>query len=214
MSDHKPMHRNVALAVASEVLYLIGEQIERSTVAGSLRRGLEAVHDVEIVCVAKSHDLQPGLFGDAGGARVSELDQRVAELIDSGIFKPRIAKDGKQAVGPRYKRLWYQHYPVDIFSPLAESFGAQLAIRTGPREFSHLCVTKRADGGAMPFGMRQENGSLWRGTQVIPTPEEWTPPDHPADAPICWFNQLGLQRFIPPEERSAERLRSELRGQQ
>lgn len=200
MSEHESIQREVALAVASEVLQLIGDVIERSTIAGSLRRGLDMVHDVEIVCVGRSIDIQPGLFGNVDeAARRNTLDDRIAELIEAGTFRPRIAKDGKQAVGTRYKRLWYLHYPVDIFSPPAESFGAQLAIRTGPSNFSRLCVTKRSEGGAMPFGMKQENGALWRGRQVVPTLEE-------AD----WFDALSLPVW-EPSERSEQRLRDHLR---
>lgn len=63
------------------------------------------------------------------------------------------------------------------------------AIRTGSSDFSKWLVTPVSWAGAMPIGMRQKDGYLWRGETRIDCPEE-------SDL----FTALGLS-FIPLEDR-------------
>ena len=85
---------------------------------------------------------------------------------------------------------------IDIFIvfPPAQ-YGAIQAIRTGPSDFARLCVTPKARGGAMPYGMKQADGSLWRDGGVVETATEED-----------WFRELGLPCW-PPGRRSAEGLK-------
>ena len=113
-----------------------------------------------------------------------------------------------RANGPRYKRLiWIgrsgplERMPVDLFCVLPPaSWGALLAIRTGPAEFGRGLVTKRSQGGAMPDELQQREGALWGPLGKIETPEEED-----------YFAALGLS-YWPPEERSAELLEEYLAG--
>jgi DNA polymerase/3'-5' exonuclease PolX len=91
---------------------------------------------------------------------------------------------------------------VDLFIVAADSFGYQLAIRTGDATFSHQLVTKWSEGGLMPKGYLHHGGQLKhleRGIIAVSTEEDY-------------FAELGLP-LAPPAERNADtalRLRREL----
>jgi hypothetical protein len=84
----------------------------------------------------------------------------------------------------------------------ADSFGYQLAIRTGDATFSHQLVTKQSEGGLMPKGYFHHGGylkHLERGAIPVPTEADYSA-------------ELGLP-LVPPAERNADtalRLRKEL----
>ena len=63
-------------------------------------------------------------------------------------------------------------------------------------EFNHLLVTKRRRGGAMPAGMRMQDGYLWRNLERLEshTEEEF-------------FAQIGVPCWSP-EERTVGRLQA------
>lgn len=135
---------------------------ERIEVAGSIRRRAPWCKDVELVCIPRMGVQQAGLFDTE---EVNELDGLVAS---QPCFKPRLDKNGRPAMGPRYKRLlfnWEQrlHIPLDLFSVIRPaSWGVILAVRTGPADFSHRLVTRREHGGMLPDRMHVRNGGLWK----------------------------------------------------
>lgn len=186
-------HRLTGLA--GEIVAVLEPGCERVVLAGALRRGETATKDVDIVCQPK-YEATVDLFGKETGRSYARfygsLDMMTARF---GLSRSK--------AGPKLQ-IFYDPETgasVDLFIVVPPAqWGAILAIRTGPREFSHLCVKPRLDGGAMPMNMRQQGGALWRGGQLVETPEE-------AD----WFAALGLPCW-EPRERSVERLRAYLRG--
>lgn len=190
------------MQIASNLIAMLEPYTERIEVAGSLRRRMDA-NDVELVAVPRRADVQPGLLADMNGtAKHNYLDFEIADGMERGTFTPRHGKDGKQAVGEKFKRLWYSGVAIDLFSVLdTNHWGGVFAIRTGPAQFSRLCVTPRWQGGAMPAGMRQQDGKLWRGDQPVPCTDE-----------SAWFDAIGVP-IIKPSERSEEWLRAFLKGQ-
>lgn len=191
---------------AARFILAIRPYVERVEIAGSIRRGVDPVSDIEIICIPKTRSLQAGLFGDAGGPEVDELHNHIQYMLSlRTALWPRADDNGQTRLGERTKYLVWNGIPLDLFSvkPPAQ-FGAILAIRTGPAKFSQLCVTSRADHGAMPLGIRQKDGTLWRGDperggQVIPTPEERD-----------WFAALNLPCW-EPAERTPARLKTYLK---
>lgn len=177
---------------AMEVRDFLAPHCERIDIAGSLRRGSVDVEDIDIVLI-------PTMFEriDMFGYRTSEyhsLTDQFSELAEEfGLHAVR---------GGDRMRVFHDHEyncSIDIFIVLPPAqYGALLAIRTGPAAFSHLCMTSRLDGGAMPPGMRQQDGALWRGITLIETPTE-------AD----WMKALEIP-YWPPAERSAKKLGSYL----
>ena len=203
-----------ARLAAEAIVQLLEPACERSVIAGSIRRQAALVGDIEILC-------QPRLGPHWEIDHVSDVDRHVEWLMpapkgtlafDNGEGMPPDCglrwNSQKPANGRCYKRLiWVgqsgpvERIPVDLFCVLAAaSWGALLAIRTGPAEFSRGLVTQRGQGGAMPHGMQQRDGALWGPAGKIQTPEEED-----------YFVALGLP-YWPPEERSAERLEEYLAG--
>lgn len=182
--------RNIAQAVKA----MIRPVCDEVTIAGSVRRAEAVCNDIELVCVPRMtpRNGKP-LFDDCDPELVSALDRFTNALGTTGdlILDPTTKRNG-----PRYKRfLAFGTVPVDLFivRPPAE-WGALLAIRTGPAEFSRLLVTKRRAGGAMPDDLDQRDGALWRGFHRLETPTE-----------EAYFEAIGVP-YLHPAQRSETRL--------
>lgn len=197
MSEGTRMPLAEAQALAERLVSELQDVCEQITTAGSIRRQKATVGDLEIVCVPKIEIVMGGLFEDQP-EEADLLEARIWEMWEDGVIKPRIDKNGRRAVGKRYRRLLYHDVALDLFSPSAESYGAILAIRTGPAEYSHLFVTPRSQRGLMPDHLRMQEGALrYRVSgEVIPTPTEES-----------FFAALGLP-FLDPPARSLAAVRA------
>lgn len=186
-----------ARGYAEEIMAVLAPACVRMEVAGSVRRGeRNGFHELDLVVIPRP--FQP-VFGQKPGAHalVTLTDQLRAQghLIPSRDSKGRTSwgDRNRRAVWCRETERLAESVPLDLFMVTRETWGAQLAIRTGDREFSHMLVTP-APSGAMPPGMRLQDGRLRRGEQVLDTPEE---PD--------FFAALELP-LLPPYERTRRRL--------
>ncbi|MBN1287868.1 MAG: hypothetical protein JXB47_20890 [Anaerolineae bacterium] len=190
MSSSRCIPLAEAQRVAGALVELLAPACARVEVAGSVRRGAATVGDIEIVAVGLP---MPRLeFG-----KPIPTQTPLERLLNRLDAEYKIAK--RKRWGPKFKQLYYRNCPVDLFVVPAEEWGAAFVIRTGPAAFSRLLVTPRAQGGAMPGGMRQRDNRLWRGGAALATPEE-------AD----YFAALGLP-VIAPAERTVARLKAEVR---
>lgn len=191
----------------------------RIEIAGSIRRRKAAVGDIELVAIPKvDHTERRDLFGHVVATRAhNHLDEHLREMLraPSGpIFKSRAElfevtryePDGVPDVlrwGEHYKRFyfWWSHVSavvsVDLFLATPANFGAILAIRTGPFDFSRELVTHIKH--ATPY--RQQDGHLVleETGEVMPVPEE---ADYFALAGVPW---------IDPPARTVAALRRVLR---
>lgn len=180
--------RAEALDLASQAMRALSRYCERLELAGSLRRRTQTVGDIELVAVPKKERVQVGLFEDD----VQEIS-RLDEVIRAYLGTPRtrwalrLDRAGRGANGPKYKRLTFDGFGLDLFvcTPPAQ-WGVIFAIRTGPWLFSKQLVShrnvriddprgiQRPRWGILPDDMKVEHGALWRGGQStpIPTPEE------------------------------------------
>lgn len=174
--------------VAKRFLSLIEGCTEQVYVAGSLRRRLPTVGDVEIVAVPRIEQRSTDMFSEFTTA-VDVMHERMLGLLEQGTVIKRPRSDGKTLWGPRAKYLVYDGVPIDLFTPEAERLGIILMIRTGPWGYSRRMVTPtdqttvvgyRPGGkpilgkGLMPKHMRVAEGWLTYRTsgQKIPTPTE------------------------------------------
>jgi DNA polymerase/3'-5' exonuclease PolX len=161
-----PLDRARALAV--QVRDELAPFCDRIEIAGSVRRRVSSVKDVELVAVPK---LFRNLFGEPNLDAANELDVHVQQLILAGRLEPRLNSAGVQCMGPRHKRLVAVRsgIPIDLFCVLPPaSWGALLAIRTGPAEYSERLVTV-----CQRRGLRCEQGRLVDAQgRELATPEE------------------------------------------
>ena len=154
MSSGPKLPRAQAMSVARAVLATLRPVCERIEVAGSLRRGVAEVSDVELVCV-------PVVGLDLLGAPTGQcrLTRAVADGLSFGRWEWRTATHPPPkslATARRYWPLVVDGVPLDLFAVRAPaSWGALLAIRTGPAAFSQRLVTS-----CQRYGLRCTEGRL------------------------------------------------------
>lgn len=160
-----PLER--AVRIATIVRDVLAAACPRIEIAGSIRRRVAMVKDIELVAMPR---LRLGI-GDE--VLDDDLEVLVRELVRDGWATWRRRRDGQlMARGPRYYALTHRDsaMPVDLFAvrPPAQ-WGAILAIRTGPASYSESLVTR-----CKLRGLRCEDGRLVRQRDGVelPTPEE------------------------------------------
>ena len=183
-----------ATEIAEELVRALGPGCERIEVAGSIRRRMPDVGDIELVAVPRLHaeTHREGLFEERS-TEVDELQVALDALLADGTL---MAHPFDPKRGPRYSKLVHvaSGIQVDLFSARPETFGLILAIRTGPPAYSRWLVTEARDRGHHVADGELHVGRIgctpFRPCPRIPTPEE-------ADV----YRALGL--FYPiPEQRS------------
>lgn len=145
------MARPDAIAIAREFVDRLEATYERLVVAGSIRRRLGMIGDIEIVAVPKVERESTGLF-EGMETDVDRLDGRMLALLDNEeVARRRKANGDLMAWGPTWKSLAFKGGPIDLFTPDAGRFGWILVLRTGPAAFSRqLVLPQRDDGGRRP----------------------------------------------------------------
>jgi DNA polymerase/3'-5' exonuclease PolX len=159
---------------AELALWALEPFCSRIVVAGSVRRRVATVKDIELV--AEPLEIEDGLFGET---RLNTLEIReIAALLG------HMTKGGDKYV--QVEDILCSGLTLDLFivTPPAE-WGTILAIRTGPADYSHLAVTRIRDRGWRCHEGRITDG---RGGH-IPTP-------HEAD-----FFFAADMPMLPPEQR-------------
>jgi DNA polymerase/3'-5' exonuclease PolX len=192
----------IATAIASE----LAEYCERIEIAGSIRRRLDYVGDIELVVIPRHYQRMVGLFDDlpaiSSTPPVDCLDEAVERLRLDGVVCKRPDTRGRLFWGRSDKRLLWKYgvssldwAPVDIFGATAETWGAKMVLRTGPWQFSKRLVTHVTKGGVLARDLEFHAGGLYRYVgahrRFVPTPDE-----------AALFDALGLP-YVPPEQRTA-----------
>ncbi|MCC7407404.1 MAG: hypothetical protein IT442_04990 [Phycisphaeraceae bacterium] len=171
MKNRRPLGQ--VLPVAEKLLALLAPTCERAILAGSIRRRDAEVGDIEIVAIPKR--MPAGLFGEQEAVPLHDLLSNMS--LDNRIFV--ISR------GNRYAKFIYYTQDlvgggiqVDLFMVHPETWGYQLAIRTGPSDFSRWLVTPRSKHGGLAEGYFCRDGIVWRmqsdpgGSAAVPVPEE------------------------------------------
>jgi DNA polymerase/3'-5' exonuclease PolX len=136
------MLRPDAIKIARAFVDAIEDCTERLVVAGSLRRRLAMIGDVEVVAVPKVERVVGGLFEDQE-RDVDLLAARMQDLLDQGRIERRLDKNLSPRWGPTLRYLLFQGARVDLFTPSDDRFGWILLLRTGPAAFSRQLVVER-----------------------------------------------------------------------
>jgi len=143
-----------ALRIASAVVESLSPGCLRIEIAGSIRRQAETVGDIEIVAIPRM-DSGGGLFGE-------ECRSALMPILS------RLTAEGRLQLlrgGERMRRYWLPRAQVhlDLFLVTSATWGVQLAIRTGPGDFSRRLVTQRCRGGLLIDGLEVCDGRVWAG---------------------------------------------------
>lgn len=151
-----PLH--IAEPVAHRLANGIRPYCHRVELAGSLRRQMPTIGDIEIVAIP----IRPRtLFGEELFDQSTQLDQF---LDGAGIqFERR---------GAKFQQFRYGGYMVDLFLPTVDTWGSVFTIRTGSADFSRWLVTSQAGGGAKPGELAFNEGRLYARGRLLLTPEE------------------------------------------
>lgn len=160
-----------AIAIAKRFVDRLEGTYERLVVAGSIRRRLAYVSDIEIVAVPRVERMTTGLFEDME-TDVDVLDGRMLGLLDNDEVAKRLDINGVPRWGPSLKYLTFEGARVDLFTPDAGRFGWILLLRTGPAAFSRQLVlpqkdehgrrlkTKDGRPGLLPVHIKPKDGWL------------------------------------------------------
>lgn len=138
-----------ALAVAERLVDELRPHTDRIEIAGSIRRRVELVKDIEIVAIPK---VERDLLGVVDPHAATELSLKIAQLVADGKldYRRRMPQGSPAAAGPRFKALVAvkAKINVDLFCVLPPAqFGAIYALRTGPADYSKRLVTMCQDRG-------------------------------------------------------------------
>lgn len=164
-----------ARTIADQVAEALRPATHRIAVAGSIRRGLRDIGDIELVAIPRTrHDfVQDGFFGGME-MEVDELQAAVDALIAAGVLANH-PTDPKR--GPRYSKLVHvaSGLQLDLFSARQHTWGLIFMIRTGPASYSQYLVTHARRRQLHVSGGELHEGSLGCTAiecRVVPTPEE------------------------------------------
>lgn len=171
---------------ARQFLRLIGDACVRVEVAGSIRRRLPQIGEVEVVVVPKILE-QSTLFGDDLPPR-DLLIEAIDRLVSRERVRPRTGERGRKVAWGTTRRAMLfradggQVVPFDLWWTTLDHWGVQLALRTGPAGLTYALtrrqgtVTPTGRAGMLPpdlrimDGLEERVGDAW---EPIPTPEEW-----------------------------------------
>lgn len=163
MKHHIPLRQ--AQTLTGKIIDTLAPGCQRIQAAGSVRRCVPTVGDLEIVCVPKP---TLDLFSQPYG---SQLDFILADLVIDG----RLIRGDKN--GDKYKTFFVpavEGLKLDLFITTPECWGVNFTIRTGSAEFSHKLVTKKWMGGYLPNNLLVAGARVWEPdkSKVYDTPEE------------------------------------------
>ena len=147
------MNFNLANTIAHKYHRLLGNHCNKIYIAGSLRRLKTDVKDIEIVCLPRTETLDAvDLFGTG-----KQIEHVIDAFADCANNLGKVIKG--QPSGKYMQILLPEGINLDLFIPSAADFYRQLAIRTGPAEYSYatLAIGWRKLGwcGTQNHGLRK-----------------------------------------------------------
>lgn len=186
------MKLQAATQIADEIIHALRPDCVKIQVAGSVRRRLPHVKDIEIVYISQASSRQD-LFGSTAQVYF-HTNVVLIRLINDGV----LIKDATvKRWGSKYKRTIHcaSGIVIEMFRAVPHNWGYILTLRTGPAAFNKLLVTKHTHGGALPPHIELRDGFVWHNGKSLPIPTE-----------LAFFTALNLP-LIPPRDRTPLRLR-------
>jgi len=160
-----------AMEYATDTLNQLSPDCYRAEIAGSLRRKCPRINDIEIVAIPKPYE-SLDLFQSGIAKTVNRWEKVKGELPCK--YTQRILPCGMK---------------LDLFLVTEETWGLQLAIRTGPADFSHKVLMN----GLNSAGYTSREGIVY-GTAFLSKPVVHIREEEEL------FRLIGL-KYIHPEDR-------------
>ena len=164
MTTKQRWPRDLAELAAQVLIRQLEDSCERIEIAGSIRRGVDQVGDIELLCIPRWRQAK-NLFGDVVEVK-SLLDERCADLVARGVLDYRPNINGVVTFGPQNKLMTLRGtgIPVDIFTAMQKNWGMAMMVRTGPKDFNIRMMARfqalgmrgHAYGGVTPAGAQEE----------------------------------------------------------
>jgi DNA polymerase/3'-5' exonuclease PolX len=166
--------------------------VERIMVVGSIRRQQEEVGDLELLAEPKVRE-EPDLFHPRSVPDLEPVVNRLGELgtiVKSGPRYVQVKLGFLQSIADA--AAFGDSCQLDLFlcHPPA-SWGALQVIRTGPSDFSRICVTR-----LRKKGWRCHRGAVWAPHEELPPPNRLEA-DHNTETEI---DGRGYTRLRTPTE--------------
>lgn len=138
------MELTFALTFARDVWHELSPHCDKCDIAGSIRRKKREVKDIEMLVVPKLERYEEKTE-DLFGSDATERIRRVPSFAQA-VRRLGVIEKGQPETGKYVKVVMNQGTPkeiaLDLFIVLPESWGYQMAIRTGSREFSRLLAAR------------------------------------------------------------------------
>lgn len=126
--------------------------------AGSLRRKRPWIGDIEHVILPVFGEAPvPGSLFGADTRRCNLLWHHLDALVCGGQINKAICSNGTTRWGEKYRGVTFRGFAHELFMADQDNWGAILAIRTGPSDYSKMLVTRlhdtqlRMDGGYLRY---------------------------------------------------------------
>lgn len=162
--------------IVSEIVRYLAPYCDRIAIAGSVRRQVPTVGDLEIVCIPKTVEQAASLF-DTERVHHTEFVRRVE----------RLGKPIRGTATGKWMSIQGREIALDLFMCTRENWGYIYALRTGSADFSHRVLAT----GWVRRGYRGVDGQLVRVQtgEIVPIREERD-----------LFRLIGMQ-YVQPEQR-------------
>jgi len=126
------MELQQAILIATTIKETLAPHCDVINIAGSIRRGKTNPKDIEIVCLPSTRPILDVFGEEAGRKRTQDFVKAVEGL---GVIEKGCPKEG------RYLKIGLkQGIALDLFIPQPVDYYRQLAIRTGPSDYSHKVI--------------------------------------------------------------------------
>lgn len=193
------MNHTQALKIAESLVETFRPACDRIEIQGSLRRLKPEVKDIDLLVIPNLTSLpQPrAVFGQpVPKIYKTALDKIIGEMEEQGSIR-------LEKIGDHQKRFYVLNAGISVELYLVlppATWGVRSVIRTGPKEFSHWCVTRKRSNGGLPNGYRVQDGAVWKGEKEVKDLAGEQPVGF--DSELDFLNFLGLG-WVEPSERVA-----------
>ncbi len=121
-----------AISIAITIKETLAPHCDVIEIAGSIRRGKQNPKDIEIICLPSTRPILD-VFGEEAGRKRTQGFVHAVEGL--GVIEKGCPKEG------RYLRIGLKEgIALDLFIPQQVDYYRQLAIRTGPSDYSHKVI--------------------------------------------------------------------------